>query len=91
MKVLDTTDGAFLFHNEIIYRNGKDVGYMRACSYGHTIGGPVGLACVDGKGEVVNKQMVDSSKWEVDIAGRRYPIEVSLRPFYDPDNVRIKM
>jgi hypothetical protein len=29
--------------------------------------------------------------WEVDIAGRVYPAEVSLRPFYDPDMARIKV
>ena len=30
------------------------------------------------------------SKWEVDIAGVRYPATVSLRPLYDPKNERIK-
>jgi 4-methylaminobutanoate oxidase (formaldehyde-forming) len=65
-----------LFHAEIVLRDGKPVGYVRAGSYGHTLGGAVGLA---------------AGRWEVDIAGRRYPALVSMRPFYDPEMKRIRM
>ncbi|MDH5273919.1 MAG: FAD-dependent oxidoreductase, partial [Gammaproteobacteria bacterium] len=33
-----------MFHAEIVRRDGKAVGYVRAASYGHTLGGAVGLA-----------------------------------------------
>ena len=29
-------------------------------------------------------------RFEVDIAGTRYPARASLRPLYDPDRLRIK-
>ena len=31
-----------------------------------------------------------AGRWEVDIAGKRYPAEVSLKPLYDPEMKRIK-
>eukprot|EP00759_Apiculatamorpha_spiralis_P052987 PhF_6_TR6077/c0_g1_i1/m.8855/K19191/mabO; 4-methylaminobutanoate oxidase (formaldehyde-forming) len=80
-----------LYHGEILYRNGKPCGYVRASSYGHTVGSAVALAGMNGDGSVIDKAMVEGSKWELDVAGTRYPVVVSLRPFYDPDNLRIKM
>lgn len=35
-----------LYHGEVVYRNGEVVGDVRAGSYGHTLGGAVGLAMV---------------------------------------------
>ena len=78
-----------LFHAEVLYRNGKSVGYIRAASYGFTLGGAVGLAMVD-PGEPVTPAYLEQGSWEVDIAGKRWPASVSLKPLYDPDNKRIK-
>ncbi|MDH4310469.1 MAG: FAD-dependent oxidoreductase, partial [Gammaproteobacteria bacterium] len=36
-----------MFHAEIVRRDGKAVGYVRAASYGHTLGGAVGLAFLE--------------------------------------------
>ena len=36
------------------------------------------------------KRFVESGAWELDIAGERYPAVASLRPMYDPENLRIK-
>ena len=30
------------------------------------------------------------ARWEIDIAGKLYPAEVSLRPLYDPEMARIR-
>jgi glycine cleavage system aminomethyltransferase T len=77
-----------LIHAEIVLRNGVAVGEVRAGSYGHTLGGAVGLAMV--AGEPVDKAYLDEGKWEVDIAGRIYPATVSLRPMYDPGMEKIR-
>ncbi|MFP6809124.1 MAG: FAD-dependent oxidoreductase [Pseudomonadales bacterium] len=77
-----------LQHQEIVLRDGKPVGYVRAGSYGHTLGGSVGLAMVDG--DPVNAAYLSNGQWTVKIAERIYPAEVSLKPFYDPDMVRIR-
>ncbi len=78
-----------LFHAEVVHRNGKPVGYVRAASYGFTLGGAVGLMMVEA-GEPVDQAYLDKGTWEVDIAGKRYPAVASLRPLYDPENKRIK-
>ena len=70
-----------MYHAEVLRRDGEEVGYLRAASYGHTLGGAVGLALVKGTLE---------GEWTVEINGRRYPAAVSLRPPYDPSNSRIK-
>jgi 4-methylaminobutanoate oxidase (formaldehyde-forming) len=79
-----------MFHAEVVHRDGKPVGYVRAASYGHTLGGAVGLAMVEGGDEPVTPAWLKAGKWEVDIAGKLYPAEVSLRPLYDPEMKKIK-
>ncbi|MEK9663954.1 MAG: FAD-dependent oxidoreductase [Candidatus Nanopelagicales bacterium] len=78
-----------MFHGEVVYREGVPVGYIRAASYGHTLGGAVGLAMIE-TGEAVTAETLGTGDWDVDVAGVRYPAEVSLRPMYDPSNARIK-
>jgi heterotetrameric sarcosine oxidase gamma subunit len=79
-----------MFHAEVVSRDGVPVGYVRAASYGHTLGGAVGLAMVEAD-VPVDKAWLDAGEWTVDIAGRSYPALASLRPLYDPSNERIKM
>jgi 4-methylaminobutanoate oxidase (formaldehyde-forming) len=73
----------------VLRRDGVPVGYVRAASYGHTLGGAVGLAMVEPDAEV-NAAYLSSGRWEVDIAGTLYPCIVSAKPLYDPENRRIK-
>ena len=80
-----------MYHNEVVYRNDVAVGYIRSASYGHTLGGAVGLAMIDATpNQPFNKDYLDNAHWRVLIADRFYDAEVSLRPMYDPDNLRIK-
>lgn len=90
-QVLVQDPEPLMYHGEVLYRDGQVVGDVRSASYGHSLGGAVGLSMVESKdGEPVNKTYVSSGEWEVDIAGRRYPATVSLRPLFDPRNERIK-
>jgi 4-methylaminobutanoate oxidase (formaldehyde-forming) len=41
-------------------------------------------------GEPINKAYLEEGDWAIDIAGKRYPAVVSLRPMYDPKMERIK-
>lgn len=90
VQVLVKDPEPLMFHAEIVHRDGKPVGYVRAASYGHTLGGAVGLAMVEADGEPVTAAWLDAGRWEVDIAGTKYPAAVSLRPMYDPTMARIK-
>jgi 4-methylaminobutanoate oxidase (formaldehyde-forming) len=78
-----------LFHAEVVRRNGKEIGYVRAGSYGHTLGGAVGLFMIEAS-EAIDADYISQGKWSVEIAGNIYPAEVSLKPFYDPDMKKIK-
>ncbi len=44
-----------MFHAEIVRRDGAEVGYIRAASYGWTLGGAVGLAMVESGGEPIDQ------------------------------------
>jgi 4-methylaminobutanoate oxidase (formaldehyde-forming) len=89
LQVLLSAPDPMLFHGEIVHRDGDAVGYVRAASYGHTLGGAVGLAMVEAPGPLTSS-WVDSGEWSVDIAGTRHPARASLRPLYDPTNARIR-
>ena len=78
-----------LYHAEPVLRDGEVVGYVRAASYGWTLGASVGLAFVTSD-EKVTKDWLDAGAWEVDIAGERHAAEVSLRPMYDPTSARVR-
>lgn len=78
-----------LWHAEVVLLNGAPVGHVRAGSYGHTLGGAVGLAMIEAN-EPITQSLLDEGNWEVDIAGSRYSCKCSLRPLYDPTMQRIK-
>jgi glycine cleavage system aminomethyltransferase T len=78
-----------LFHAEVVHRDGKPLGYVRAASYGFTLGGAVGLAMIDAD-EPINQPWLDAGRWEIEVAGRCHPAVASLRPLYDPAMERIK-
>lgn len=77
-----------MFHAEIVSRNGREVGYTRAASYGHTLGAAVGLAMIEAD-EPITQPYLDSGDWTVNIAGSHYSATASLKPMYDPSNARI--
>jgi 4-methylaminobutanoate oxidase (formaldehyde-forming) len=89
VQVLVKDPAPMLYHAEILRRDGRAVGYVRAASYGHTLGGAVGLAMVQGE-EPIDQAWLDRGHWEVDIAGKPCPAVTSLRPLFDPDMKRIK-
>jgi 4-methylaminobutanoate oxidase (formaldehyde-forming) len=79
-----------LHHAEVIRRDGTEVGYVRAGSYGHTVGGAVGLAMVSPGDGPVTADWLAAGHWDVEVNDRRWPAEVTLRPLYDPANIRIR-
>ncbi len=89
LQVMLTDPEPMLFHAEVARRNGQDAGYIRAASYGHTLGGAVGLAMID-TGEVIDGAYCRDATWEVDVAGRLVPARVSIQPMYDPKMERIR-
>jgi 4-methylaminobutanoate oxidase (formaldehyde-forming) len=89
-QVLVTDPEPMMFHAEVVRRDGAPKGYIRAASYGHTLGGAVGLAMIAAD-EPVTKAWLAAGTWDVEIAGRTYPAKLSLAPLYDPKNLRVKV
>ena len=76
-----------LYHDEPIWRDGELVGRITSGAFGHTLGRSLGMGyvtCARG----VSTEYIESGTYEIEIACRRYPAEVSLRPFYDPGRHR---
>ncbi|HEY3832561.1 MAG TPA: FAD-dependent oxidoreductase, partial [Acidimicrobiia bacterium] len=89
-QVLLRDPDVMLYHGEIVYRDGVAVGDVRSASYGFTLGGAVGLAMVEVP-DRVDAAWIDEGEWEVDVAGTRSSLTVSLRPLYDPKSERVRM
>ncbi|MHA7851936.1 GcvT family protein [Roseovarius sp.] len=77
-----------LYHNEPILRDGQIVGFLSSGSYGHHLGGAIGLGYVPCKGETPDQLL--ASGYEIDVAGTRVQAEASLKPLYDPTGARVK-
>ena len=88
VQVLVKDPEPLMFHAEVVRRDGVPVGYVRAASYGHTLGGAVGLVMIEPK-VPVDEAFLNSGKWQVDIAGKLFPAIVSAKPLYDPEAKRI--
>jgi glycine cleavage system aminomethyltransferase T/glycine/D-amino acid oxidase-like deaminating enzyme len=89
VQVLVKSPEPLMFHGEIVRRDGEAVGYVRAASYGHTLGGAVGLAMIERKAPV-DEGYLRSGEWQVEIAGERWPAIVSATPLYDPGMERVR-
>ncbi|MDM8537531.1 FAD-dependent oxidoreductase [Desulfobacterales bacterium HSG17] len=89
-QVLVKDPEQLLFHAEVITRNSKNAGYVRSGSYCYTLGGAVGLFMIEAD-EPVDEAYLTKGEWQINIAGKTYAAEVSLKPMYDPDMKRIKV
>ena len=81
--------GPLLFHDEPIVMDGERIGLLTSGSYGHTLGAAIGMGWVrhpDG----VTPDLLRAARFEIEIAGERYPAEASLRAFYDPTGARMR-
>ena len=78
-----------LYHNEPVWHRDRIVGHVTSGSYGHTLGGSIGLGYVD-TSEVQDIGELLEDGFKIEVAGVRIPAEASLRPMYDHDNKRIR-
>jgi 4-methylaminobutanoate oxidase (formaldehyde-forming) len=76
-------DGPYLIHNEPIWRGDTIVGHVTSGGWGWRVGAMLGLASLHDEAGVT-KSWLENGGFEVQIAGRRYPVRAQLAPFYDP-------
>ena len=90
LALLDHTEKApLIYHEEPIYRDGRNVGSTTSGAWGHRVEKSLGLGYVHNP-EGVMPEWLDSASWEVELAWQRHPVKVQLQPFYDPRGERIK-
>ena len=78
-----------LYHTEPIVRDGEVVSYLTSGSYGHVLGAAIGLGYVPCRpGESAEAML--SRRYEIEVAGKRIGATASLKPLYDPENLRIR-
>jgi 4-methylaminobutanoate oxidase (formaldehyde-forming) len=78
-----------LLGRETIYRNGERVGWLTSGGYGYTIGRSIGYGYVR-KPSGVTADYVMGGEYELEVGGQRVTADVSLQPFYDPTNAKVK-
>ncbi len=79
-----------LWGGELVLRDGAPAGFVTSAAFGHTIGRPVALGLVNAGDAPLTKEWLEAGRWEIDLAGERYPASVSLKAPYDPASLRVK-
>ena len=80
-----------MWGGELLLRDGEPVGQVTSAAWSHTFGACVGLAYVRRlDGSAVTADHVRSGSYEVNVGGVVRPVTLSLRPFYDPGNERVR-
>lgn len=82
-------DAPFVFHNEPIWLGDRIVGDISSGAYGHRVGASLGMGFVENE-DGVDKAFLENSKFEVEVAWKRYEVEAQLAAWYDPKGERIK-
>jgi 4-methylaminobutanoate oxidase (formaldehyde-forming) len=85
---LDDPDG-LLYHGESVLREGRVAGRVTSGAYGHHLGRATGIAVLEDP-ELLDAGVIAEGGFTVDVAGRVIPATVSVRPFYDPGNERLR-
>tara|TARA_B110000263_G_scaffold177333_1_gene155058 strand:+ start:7420 stop:9864 length:2445 start_codon:yes stop_codon:yes gene_type:complete len=78
-----------LLGGETIYRDGEVVGWITSGGFAHSFVCPVGLGYVR-REQGVDTDYLASGCYELDVAGTRFPAEISLRALYDPTGARMR-
>ncbi len=78
-----------LYHDEPVLADGKMVGRTTSGAYGHALGGAIALGYIhEPDGDFAG--LINSAKFEIEVAGRAVAASVSLAPMYDPKSLRIR-
>jgi 4-methylaminobutanoate oxidase (formaldehyde-forming) len=79
-----------IYHDEPVYRDGKPVGENTHGAYSHLLGCAIGMCYLEDAAGI-REDWIRSGSYEINVAGRRYPIKIHLKPPYDPQHARLRM
>lgn len=78
-----------LVGRETILRNGEQVGYLTSGGFGYTCGKNIGYGYVRHASGVTD-EFLQQGHYELVVASDVVPAKLSLAPFFDPQNLRVK-
>ena len=78
-----------LLGRETIYRDGERVGWLTSGGYGYTIDRSIGYGYIRNP-DGVTADYINAGTYALEVGGEQVPADVSLQPFYDPTNARVK-
>ena len=78
-----------LFHNEPVLKDGRIAGFLTSGGYGHAVGAAIGLGYVPCRADESAEELL-ASRFEIEVAGRRFGAMASLKPLYDPAGARLR-
>ena len=78
-----------LYKEEPIWVNGRRAGSITSGMYGHRVEASLGMGYVRADSPIT-ADWIAAQKFEIEIGWERYEAQAQLRPFYDPDLVRVK-
>ena len=80
-----------MWGGELVLRDGETSGQVTSAAWGASVGSSVGLAWLwRADRGVIDADWVPQGRYEVDVAGARHAVTVSLRPLFDPAGARIR-
>ena len=80
----------FMIHDEPVYRNGVQVGLTTSAAWGHRVNKSLAIAELNSD-TGVSATWLKEGDFEVEVAMKRYPIDVQFAPFYDPKSAKMKV
>ncbi len=83
VQFLLTDPDIMLYHHEPILLDNKIVGYLTSGTYGHTLGGSVGLGYVTHE-DGVSAELIKQGNFFIEVAGKLIPAKARLQALYDP-------
>lgn len=78
-----------IYHDEPIFRNGKLVSENTHGAYSHAMGCAIGMCYLKNPDGISDAWIMDGS-YEIGVEDKRVPIDIHLKPLYDPKNIKIK-
>jgi 4-methylaminobutanoate oxidase (formaldehyde-forming) len=79
-----------VYHDEPIFRNGELVSENTHGAYSHMLGCSIGMCYLKNPAGIEDEWIL-SGKYEINVAGKLFPIEIHLEPVYDPKSGRVRM
>ena len=79
-----------VYHDEPIYRDGELVSENTHGAYSHVLGCSIGM-CYLKNPAGIEDGWIQSRKYEINVAGKLFPIKIHLEPVYDPKSKNVRM